>query len=125
MGDDCKTLSWFEIPVKDINRARKFYEAVLEIEMQELPEILEIKKVAFPTNGRICGVLAQSPMHKPSLDGSLIYLSANPFIQQVIDRIENAGGKILLPKTELGKELGYMAYMIDSEGNAVALHALN
>jgi predicted enzyme related to lactoylglutathione lyase len=125
MDEDCNTLSWFEIPVKDMDRAKEFYETILEIKMQDLPEILEIKKVAFPANGRVCGVLAKSPMHKPSLDGSLIYLSANPAIQPVIDRIEKAGGKILLPKTEMGSELGFMAYMIDTEGNAVALHAQN
>lgn len=125
MEVDCKTLSWFEIPVKDMDRARKFYETILKIEMQDLPEILEIKKVAFPSDGPICGSLAMSPMHKPSLDGAIIYLNANPQLQPVVDRIEKAGGKILLPKTEMGNEIGFMAYMIDTEGNAVALHALN
>ena len=126
MDSESNQLCWFEIPVKDMARARKFYETIFEIQMEELPELLEIERVGFPGSGKtIRGVLAFSPIHKPSLDGSLLYLNANPELGKVVDRVEKAGGKILLPRTELGAGLGFMAYMMDSEGNAIALHALN
>jgi uncharacterized protein len=120
-------LNWFEIPVTDIERAKKFYETIFEIEMQYLP-IPEIKMVTFPwemNSGKANGALAQHAMYKPSEDGVVIYLNANPEIQTVIDRIEPAGGKIMIPKTQISPEIGYMAFFIDSEGNRMALHARN
>jgi predicted enzyme related to lactoylglutathione lyase len=67
--------------------------------------------------------LVQSQMHKPSVDGSVIYLNANPDIQTVIDRIEAAGGKVVMPRTQISPEIGFMAFFIDSEGNKIGLHA--
>jgi predicted enzyme related to lactoylglutathione lyase len=64
-------------------------------------------------------------MHKPSMDGAVIYLNANPNIQTVIDRIEKANGKVLLERTQISPEIGYMAVFADTEGNKVALHAQN
>jgi predicted enzyme related to lactoylglutathione lyase len=55
------------------------------------------------------------------MDGITVYLNANPAIQAVIDRIEPAGGKILLPKTKINA--GYFSVFIDTEGNRVGLHA--
>jgi hypothetical protein len=64
-------------------------------------------------------------MYKPGMDGALVYLNANPSIQTVIDKIEDAGGKTILPRTKIGEDIGYMAFFIDSEGNRMALHAGN
>jgi predicted enzyme related to lactoylglutathione lyase len=61
-------------------------------------------------------------MHTPSATGSIIYLNANPNLQNVLDRIENAGGKITMPKTSIGQN-GFMALFTDSEGNTLALHS--
>ena len=69
------------------------------------------------------GALAQSPMHKPSVEGVVIYLNANPDIDAVINRIEAAGGKILMPKMMIGKDIGSMAFFADTEGNKMGLHA--
>lgn len=55
---------------------------------------------------------------------TLVYLNANPDVQLVLDRIVAAGGKILVPKTEISPEIGYMGVFMDSEGNRVALHAI-
>jgi predicted enzyme related to lactoylglutathione lyase len=75
-----------------------------------------------PMNGKIAGGLAQSPMHKPGTTGSIIYLNANPDLQLVLDRIENAGGKITTSKTSIGQN-GFMAFFTDPEGNGMALHS--
>ena len=64
-------------------------------------------------------------MYTPSEHGVAIYLNANPNIQAVIDRIEPAGGKIIIPRTQISPEIGYMAFFLDTEGSRLALHAQN
>jgi predicted enzyme related to lactoylglutathione lyase len=54
----------------------------------------------------------------------LIYLNGNPDVQNVLDKVEAAGGKIVVPKTQISPEYGYMAVFIDTEGNRVALHSV-
>ena len=126
MSSETNTLNWFEIPATDILRAKKFYESIFEIKMEEM-EMSGMKYAMFPFDpmkGKIAGGLAQSSMHIPSATGSIIYLNANPDLQTVLDRIEKVGGKITMPKTSIGQN-GFMAFFTDSEGNTVALHSGN
>jgi predicted enzyme related to lactoylglutathione lyase len=128
MDKSSNSLNWFEIPAVDITRAKKFYESIFSIQMQDMGEMMGMKMAGFPAemgNGKASGGLVQGPMHKPSADGAVIYLNANPSIQTVIDRVEKAGGKMLMPKTQISPEIGYMAFFVDSEGNRMALHAQN
>lgn len=125
MNGSENTVNWFEIPVSDMDRAQKFYETIFGIEMQKMP-MPEFEMVAFPMemgNGKVHGALCKHEMYTPSQDGVTLYLNANPSIQDVIDRIEAAGGKIVIPKTQISEEIGYMAFFVDSEGNRMALHA--
>ena len=63
--------------------------------------------------------------YQPSAtDGTLVYLNANPDVQNVLDKIEAAGGKIIVPKTQISPEYGYMAVFVDTEGNRIALHSV-
>ena len=120
------SLNWFEIPAADLPRAQKFYETIFATKLDPLPEMMGMKMAAFPSemgSGKANGGLAQSDMHKPSQEGAVIYLNANPSIDKVTERIEAAGGKLLMPKTQISPEIGYMAFFIDSEGNKVGLHA--
>jgi len=83
----------------------------------------------FPIDDMMTGVsgalVDSKGFHKPSAtDGPLLYLNGSPDVQLVLDRVEAAGGKILLPKTEISPEYGYMALIIDSEGNRIALHSV-
>jgi predicted enzyme related to lactoylglutathione lyase len=55
----------------------------------------------------------------------LVYLNANPDLQDVLDRVERAGGKIMVPKTQISPEYGYMAVIIDTEGNRIAFHSIS
>ena len=75
---------------------------------------------------QVGGALVDSGgFHLPSeLMGPLIYLNANPDVQLVLDKIEAAGGKILVPKTEISPEYGSMAVFLDTEGNRIALHSV-
>ncbi len=126
MEKTSNAINWFEIPALDINRAQKFYETIFSIKMESFPEMMGMKMVGFPAemgNGKVGGALVQGQMHKPSQDGVIIYLNANPDMQPVIDRIESSGGKVAMPRTQISPEIGYMAFFIDSEGNKIALHS--
>lgn len=118
------SLNWFEISVKDIARAKKFYEAILSIKMTEM-EMMGMKMAFFPMepgSGKANGGLAQSKMHKPSKSGAKIYLNANPDLSKVLAKIEKAGGEVTMPKTSLGPN-GFMAFFTDTEGNSIGLHS--
>ena len=125
MDKSTNSLNWFEIPVTDMDRARRFYEAVFDIEMHDM-NLPGFRMVTFPWEngtGKANGALVKHEMYRPSADGVVIYLNANPDIQAVIGRIESAGGSILIPKTQISPEIGYMAFFTDTEGNRLALHA--
>ena len=129
MSPNTNALNWFEIPVTDSARARKFYETIFDIKMQT-DNMMGMEMTFFPyemqaANGKISGSLVKGPMHKPSMDGAIVYLNANPSIQTVIDKVEKAGGKLLMPRTMISEQIGYMAFFADTEGNRMALHAGN
>lgn len=121
-------ISWFEIPAIDLDRAQQFYETILGISMipMDLPNIqMRMFPIQDPQNG-ISGALCKAAdfYQSSSTDGPLVYFNANPDVQRVLDKIEAAGGKIVIPKTEISPEHGHMAVFIDSEGNRVALHSI-
>jgi len=121
-------ISWFEIPAIDLDRAQKFYETIFNIQMIPLatPNLqMRMFPIEDMMNG-IGGALCKAEgFYKPSLtDGPLVYLNANPDVQNVLDKIESAGGKIQVPKTMISPEYGHMAVFIDTEGNRVALHSV-
>ena len=119
------SLNWFEIPAIDIARAKKFYEAIFDIKMDE-QEMMGMKMAFFPyedMNGKVSGGLVQGPMHKPSADGAKVYLNGNPDLSVALGKVEAAGGKVVMPKTKISDEIGYMGFFIDTEGNAGALHS--
>lgn len=125
MSSGTNAINWFEIPAKDIAKAKKFYEQIFEIKMEEM-EMPGMKYAMFPyepMKGKVSGGLAQSPMHTPGMTGSIIYLNANPDLQVVLDRVEKAGGKVTMPKTSIGQN-GFMAFFTDTEGNNMALHSM-
>ena len=84
----------------------------------------------FPVDDQMNGVtgaLADTggEYHKPSAtEGPLLYLNGNPDVQRVLDKVETAGGKIIVPKTEISPEHGHMAVFIDTEGNRIGLHSI-
>src|SRR5688500_16583182 len=120
-------ISWFEIPATDLDRATKFYEAILGIQLAPV-DTPNIKMRMFPVGNPmedIGGAVVDSGgFHRPSAtDGPLIYLNANPDVQKVLDKVEAAGGKIMVPKTEISPEYGFMGVFIDTEGNRIGLHS--
>jgi predicted enzyme related to lactoylglutathione lyase len=120
-------ISWFEIPSTDLNRAQKFYETIFNLKLNPL-DLQNIKMRMFPLEDMmgVGGAIVDSGgFHKPSAtDGPLVYLNGNPDVQKILDRVEAAGGKIMVPKTEISPEYGYMAVIIDTEGNRIGLHSI-
>ena len=121
-------ISWFEIPAIDLNRAHKFYEAIFDIQMIPL-DTANFQMRMFPIEDMMNGIggaiMKAEGFYKPSAtDGPLVYLNANPDVQIVLDKIEVAGGKIVVPKTQISPEYGYMAVFTDTEGNRIALHSI-
>ncbi|WP_153800477.1 VOC family protein [Foetidibacter luteolus] len=118
-------LNWFEISVADINRARKFYEAIFGIEMEQ-QNMMGMEMAFFPYDpgsGKASGALCKSGMHKPGTDGVKLYLNGNPDLADALGKVEAAGGAIVMPKTKISDDIGYMAFFSDTEGNVVALHS--
>ena len=121
-------ISWFEIPATNLERAQKFYETIFAMNM--IPMDMEnIKMRMFPLDDmmtQVGGAIVDSGgFHKASLtDGPLIYLNGNPDVQTILNRVEAAGGKIMVPKTEISPEYGYMAVFVDTEGNRIGLHSV-
>ncbi len=121
-------ISWFEIPTTDINRAQKFYETIFGITMMPM-DLPNIQMRMFPLDDmmtQVGGALVDSGgFHKASAtDGPLIYLNANPDVQLVLDKVAAAGGSIMMPKTEISPEYGFMGVFMDTEGNRVGLHSV-
>lgn len=121
-------ISWFEVPTTDFERAVAFYETILGCTMlrMEVPGAHEpIRMALFPSEGEgVGGALVYVPEHKPATAGPLLYLNANPDLNNVLTRVKQASGTIIMAKTELPNNFGFMAIFIDSEGNHMALHSV-
>ena len=125
MNKETNSLNWFEIPVTDLPRAKHFYQVAFGIHMEDM-SMPGMEMAGFPMemgSGKVSGALVKSDYSKPSIDGVLIYLNANPDMADVLDRILSEGGQIVMPKTLITPEIGYMANFIDTEGNRIALHS--
>ena len=88
--------------------------------------MMGMKMTMFPSedmNGKVAGAFVEGPMHKPSMEGAVIYLNGNPDLAVALSNVEAAGGKVIMPKTHISPEVGYMAFFIDTEGNRVAMHS--
>lgn len=119
-------INWFEIPVKNYERAKDFYSTVLNTEITDyhMPE-QNMKYGMFPhdkdSNG-VGGGLIEAEGQTPTTNGPTIYLNGGDDLSIALNKVESAGGKILIPKTDIG-ENGFMAQFIDTEGNRMALHS--
>ena len=117
-------VNWFEIPVTDMERAKKFYESVLDVELSML-SMGPMQMFQFPmvddTYGS-AGTLVQAEGYKPSHDGTLVYFSVGD-IDGTLGKVIASGGKTILPKMSIA-EYGFVAHFEDSEGNKVALHSM-
>jgi predicted enzyme related to lactoylglutathione lyase len=123
MSSKYNPVNWFEIPVKDMNRAKSFYEHVFGLELS-LNQMGHIQMGWFPMvqdGAGATGTLVKGEGYTPSHSGTLIYFSVTD-IDAALKKINDQGGKTLSPRTSIG-EYGFYALFEDSEGNRVALHS--
>jgi uncharacterized protein len=113
---------WCDIPVLDLERAIKFYSAVLgqPVKKQELPEVT--LGILPHNDGEVGACLFTSAEEQPSEKGMMIYLNASGRLDDAVSAVEPNGGKVVTPKQPIGP-FGFRAIIIDSEGNRVALHS--
>jgi hypothetical protein len=120
-------ISWFQIPATDIARARRFFETVCAVELEQLPATPGMDMWAFPADprlGEIGGALVCGAGAVPGATGTMVFLDAEPDLQAMLDRVEPAGGRILIPRTAIGMDrAGYFAVISDTEGNTIGLHS--
>ncbi|HEY4151377.1 MAG TPA: VOC family protein [Chitinophagaceae bacterium] len=130
LSAESNAITWFEIPVSDMKRAKKFYETVLDIKLVTAKaegdmEAMELfPRHAEGSMGRtdvVSGSLIKANRLHPAGDGILIYLNANPELDKAIARIAPAGGKLILPRTK--NPSGYVCIFEDTEGNKMGLYA--
>ena len=120
-------INWFEIPVADMDRAIRFYEAA---------SASPLRREAFGGPGQelavfdvgdgtaVKGALLSNGQAQPSAQGAIVYLNAAPSIDAWLARAQAAGGKVVQAKTALPPGMGFFAHVLDSEGNRVGVHAL-
>jgi len=116
-------INWFEIPVVDFARAKKFYDTIFGFKMEET-KMGEYTMGFFPGDqSGVSGAICHGEGYKPSVNGTLVYLNADGRLDDVLGRVEKAGGKVVMPRTLVTDEIGFIAYFTDTEGNKVALHS--
>ncbi len=139
MNKDRKPVGWFEIYVTDMNRAKLFYEAMLDVKLEELEspsdasELSEstIEMMAFPMRvlddcgGELpgaCGALCKMDGVTPGGGGTLVYFSCNDCAEDE-ERAAVAGGQVVKPKFSIGN-YGFISMVLDTEGNVIGLHSM-
>ena len=117
-------ITWFDVPTLDFDRAIKFYSTILG-ESVRVDDFMGQKLGFFPMEGKegIGGdIVPPSPEYIPSTQGTRVYLSCEGKLNEVLGRVVAAGGVILQPKNSIG-EMGWIAMIMDSEGNTIGLHS--
>lgn len=123
MSKSVVPVNWFEIPVNDLDRAKKFYEKIFNAELT-INEMGPLKMAWFPMEEGMdgaTGTLIKADDYTPSHDGSLVYFSVDD-IDGILKKVTVHGGKILNAKMSIG-EHGFFAHFEDCEGNRIALHS--
>lgn len=116
---------WFELPASNFERAVTFYQTILEVEI-DCMEMHGVQQGLLPHDDKslVSGSIVHGMDLTPSENGSVVYLNGREDLTHVLSKVEQAGGKVLIPKMHLGEEIGYIAHFLDSEGNRVGLHSM-
>ena len=120
-------ISWFEIPATDLERAQRFYETIFDVSLIPM-DMDNFQMRMFPIEDPQTGIggalIKAHDFYKPSAtEGVLIYLNANPDVDLILNKVEAAGGKLVMSKKEISPDYGFMGVFTDSEGNRIGLHS--
>ncbi len=112
-------IAWVEIPSVDFNRAVTFYNNLLGIELNPLDFGSE-KMACLPNDA---GAIIYAKGYEPSAQGVIVSLNVGNELENALKRVENAGGKILVPRTKIeAPNREYFAIFTDTEGNRLGLY---
>jgi predicted enzyme related to lactoylglutathione lyase len=125
--------NWFEIPVRDMDRALACYETLLAAPLRR--ETFGARPYAiFPHEPPGAGgALVQDPAREPGAGGpkarphqtgTLVYLNVDGQLDAVLSRAAAAKAVVILPKTSIGND-GHIAILADTEGNRVGLNSFS
>lgn len=118
-------IGWFELYVADMERARRFYEAVFQCKLAELPPVgTDLRMCMFPWHEGVKGIsgaLVQTALKAPGDGGTLVYFTCEDCAVEAA-RAKNHGGVVIRPRMSIG-EYGFIAIVRDSEGNTIGLHS--
>lgn len=114
-------LTWFEIPAHDFSRAVAFYNRLFNVHM-ETSEVNTYSMAFFPHDRGMSGAIICGEGSVPSDTGPLLYLNASEPLEDMLPRIEEMGGRLLLGQTLISESAGSFALFLDCEGNKLALH---
>ncbi len=123
---------WFEIYVQDMQRARKFYEAVLDVKLEKMtaptPD-MTMEMWAFPsdkataqTTYGACGMLVKMEGFASPGGGTLVYFGCKDCATEIARTASN-GGTVVQEKMSIG-EHGFIALARDTEGNTIGFHSM-
>jgi predicted enzyme related to lactoylglutathione lyase len=116
-------LNWFEIPVTDLARARRFYGAVLQAELGQ-ETINDVDMAILPyKEGGVGGALVVGEQFVPTPHGVVVYLDAGGDLDGALARVQTAGGQLLGDKIKISDQIGSIAFFADLEGNRIGLHS--
>ena len=117
-------LNWFEIPVTDFARAKTFYETVLGISIEPMAMGPTMMGMLSTDPEVVGGAIVQGEGGVPSQNGTMVYLNGGDDLGPLLARVAQAGGQVVVPKTEIGSDFGFFAHFVDTEGNKVGLHSM-
>ena len=117
-------INWFEIPATNFKRAKGFYGKIFDAEL--VTQSIMGNEMAFlhASEGGVGGAIVAGEGYEPSAKGTLPYLNGGDDLANVLNRVQDAGGEVMMPKTQISEEIGFMAIIKDTEGNKVALHSM-
>jgi predicted enzyme related to lactoylglutathione lyase len=118
-------VTWFELPVTDMQRAKAFYSAVMETGFKD-DKMDDFKMAIFDHKEEaVSGMLVEAKGYEPTKTGAIIYLNGGDDLALLLDRVVANGAEVLVPKTAINDgECGYFAQFVDSEGNRVGFYSL-
>lgn len=113
-------LVWFDLPVANLDRAEKFYAAVMgvKVERQYYGDFVFSMFEHGEGNGG-CLIVKSEEI---SAVGTLIYFNVDGRIRDAVSQVATLGGKVLQETHAIGPH-GFRAVILDSEGNRIALHS--
>jgi uncharacterized protein len=109
-------LNWFEIPVSNYTRAKSFYEKVLGITIETMEMGPTTMGMLSSDQNAVGGAIVHGDDGSPSKSGTLVYLNGGEDLAPMLARVQQAGGSVVVPKTEIGNDFGFFAHFLDSEG---------